>query len=549
MRILGLDIGSTSIKAIELNSAFGRSEVQEYYELEVPTGTAPAVAAAELIASLKKKPDRVITNVKSNRVTFRNLKLPTRDKRAIQSSVRFEIEDDLPFEEDDLIYDWVNLGAVGHETAIHVAATLKTNVAEYLALLGESGVDPDVLTTEASAYRALFRKISSGLTATDRPIMLVNLGHERTTIYVQHLGNPVLCREIAWGSREMSIALSKRYNLTIEAAEKAKIESGFVLPITQMEQVSEEQRDFAASVYECLAPLIRDVKQADLSSKTVTAQRVGSIYLAGPTALMPGLSATFAEEMKISTHILRPLSSLGESRVTYSEQTDVRFPLALGLALAATSPERSVLVNLRKKEFARTSSGPGLNLSLVAKPMKTLSVAMVLAIIILFTQSSMIDSQIKDSSTGLEKATRNFFSGIAPGTLKNYMANTSSLKRAVDSELNKERSLLKLLEPDPSSPFDFLKDLSAAVSRDVVTDLMKFSQSSATATSQVPSEMEFWVASPQVGERLKNAVVSRFPQFKTDSMTDVTGADGLKKYKLVFRMSASGATGGKKDGK
>ncbi|RYZ63539.1 MAG: hypothetical protein EOP09_17500, partial [Proteobacteria bacterium] len=378
----------------------------------------------ELIAGLKKQPDRVVTNLKSNRVTFRNLKLPTRDKKAIQSSVRFEIEDDLPFEEDQLIYDWVNLGSVGVETAIHVAATLKSNVAEYLALLGDSGMEPDILTTEASAYRALFKKISSGLAITDRPVMLVNLGHERTTIYVQHNGNPVLCREIAWGSREITLALSKRYNLTIDAAEKAKIESGFVLPLSQMEQVSEEQRDFASSVYECLGSLIRDVKQADLSSKTVTAQRVGSIYLSGPTALLPGLSATFSEELKISTHILRPLSSLGESRVTYSEQTDVRFPLALGLALAATSPERSALINLRKKEFAKSSGGSSLNISAISKPMQTLSVAMVLAILILYGQSTMIDLQMKDASSSLEKATRNYFAGIAPGTLKNYLANT-----------------------------------------------------------------------------------------------------------------------------
>ena len=545
MRILGLDIGSSSIKAIELNAGFGRFDVLEYHERVVPPNTPAVQVARDLVESLKKKPDKIVTNLKSSRVTIRNIKLPTRDKKAIKSSVLFELEDDLPFESDNLAYEYVNLGTVGSETSIHVAATTKANVAEYIALMDEFELSPDVLTTEACAYRALFKKISSALSASDRPVMLVNLGHEKTTISIQNNGNPLLCREINWGSRELSVALSKRYNLTLDAAEKAKVESGFILPLSQLEEVSEEQRDFASTVYEAMVDLFRDVKQADLSCKNIASFRVGQVYLSGPTALMPGLSATFAEEMKVGVSILRPLSSLGNSQVTYSEQTDVRFTLALGLALTFISSERSALVNFRRGEFSkRNTKTAEVDLSVLARPLKIALVTFLLAIGILYLEDYLYEDKLKSANAQLERAIRSYFTGIAPGAVKAHLNNTVGLKKSIDNEVNRERQMAKLLDPDPNSPFEFLKGLSATVPKDITTDLMKFTVGSSPDKGDVPTDLEFWVTNPQIAERLKGLMGSRYRELAASPITEVTTKDGLKKLKISFT-----AKGGKSSGK
>lgn len=547
MRILGLDIGSSSIKAVELNTAFGRTEILEYHEREITSGVSALESARELILNLKKKPDKIVTNLRSNRVTIRNLKLPTRDKKAIKSSIQFELEDDLPFEADQLSYEYVNLGTVGSETSIHVAATTKTNIAELLALMAEHDLNPDILTTESCAYRALFKKISQSLTTADHPTMLLQLGHERSTISIQNHGNPVVCREINWGSREMSVALSKRYNLPFEAAEKAKIESGFVLPLSQLDEVSEEQRDFASTVFESLLPLIRDIKQADLSCKNVTGQRVGQLYLSGPTALLPGLAATFSEELKMSATILRPLSSMGSSGVTYSEQTDVRFTLALGLALCATSSEKNALINFRKGEFVKKSSGRGnalsqgeIDFNQFYKPFKIALLTFFIANIILFIETNLYDEKLSSSNTQLEKAIKSYFTGISPTAVKNHMNNVSGLKKSIDAEVARERQLSKLFDPDPSSPFEYLKTLSQQVPKDVVTDLMKFtvgssiSQTDTSRVETIPTELEFLVTSPAVAERLKELILSKHADLTASPISEVTTKDGLKKLKLTF---------------
>src|SRR3712207_3189188 len=101
MRILGVDIGSTSIKAVELDSAFGRYEIHEYHDVPIVPAADPAQSLQEavnrLMAGLHKQPDRIGMAMRTGQLTFRNLQLPTRDKKAIQAGVGYELDDELPF--------------------------------------------------------------------------------------------------------------------------------------------------------------------------------------------------------------------------------------------------------------------------------------------------------------------------------------------------------------------------------------------------------------------------------------------------------------------
>jgi type IV pilus assembly protein PilM len=543
MRILGLDIGSTSIKAVEVDTAFGRFEIHEYHEVRINPGESSIGVAGALIRSLPKSPDRIVVPLRANRVTLRNLKLPTRDKKAIQASVAFELEDDLPFEDDQASADFVILGNSGNESQVHVSAALKTTLDDYLGLAVQSGVDPDTLTTEACAYRALLRKMPLPETVLERPILVVNVGHERTTIYAQSAGAPLFCREIPWGGRDISVILSNRYALSMDAAERTKIDNGFVLPLSQLATVSEQQRDFSETVYEALQGLTRDIRQADLSCKNLTGQRTGMIYLTGGTSMMPGLPALISEETKI---VCQPLHALSQVKmgVKYSEETDAKFALAAGTALSYLTSERPFLINFRKGEFAKHSGGAEIDFSLFAKPLKTLTISAAILLVILGVESTLYDQKIKETNTQLEKTVKNFFGNLSSSAVRSYLSNTGSLKRNIDSELSKERALLALLEPNPNSPFEFLKDLSSTISRDVVTDLMRYQVGSSAKTEPYASssvlepsvELEFWVANPETAERVEKAIQGKMKGFRKADLEEVTAKSetgSTKKYKLI----------------
>ncbi|MGZ3699264.1 MAG: pilus assembly protein PilM, partial [Bdellovibrionota bacterium] len=181
MRILGLDLGSTSIKAVEIDSAFGRYDIHDYHELAIPAGADPVELLGNFLHGLPKSPDKVAVALRSGHVTFRNLQLPIRDKKAIQASVGFELEDELPFPLEQAIYDYSVMSQTRAGTYLHVAASLKKHVATSLAFWTAAGADPDVLTTEAWAFRALLNRTLS-VQAQEEPALLAHIGHEKTTL-------------------------------------------------------------------------------------------------------------------------------------------------------------------------------------------------------------------------------------------------------------------------------------------------------------------------------------------------------------------------------
>jgi Tfp pilus assembly PilM family ATPase len=551
MRILGLDIGSTSIKAVEIDTAFGRFEIHEYHEVPVAPGVPPIDAAGGLVRSLPKSPNRVVFPLRAKRVTLRNHRLPPRARKAIQSSVGFELEDDLPFEADQAISDFVILGSVANETNVHVAATLRTTVEDFLSAAVPAGLDPDTITTEASAYRALLQKIPIPDSVLERPILLVNIGHERTTVYAQFNGVPLMCRELPWGGRDVNVILSSRYQLSVDASERTKVDNGFVLPLSQMGAVSSEQRDFSETVYEALQGLIRDIRQADLSCKNLTGERPGMVYLTGGSALLPGLPAVLSEETKIVCQPLRALSSI-KGGVTYSDETDAKFALAAGAALSYVTSERPFLVNFRKGEYARTGRASETDLSIIAGPLRVLGVASAITLALLGVESYLYEGRLKETNSQLEKTVKAFFGNLSPTALKNYVANTASLERNIDAELGKERALVALLSPNPTSPFEFLRALSATVGKDIVTDLMKYqvgasAQEPYTSPSvmQPPVTLEFTVANPQIAEKLGNALEPKLRNFQKSRLEEVSTGKGPKKYKLVVTGSLGDAKAGK----
>lgn len=539
MRILGLDIGSTSIKAVEVDTAFGRFEIHEYHEVRVNPNESAIAVAGGLVRSLPKTPDRVVVPLRANRVTLRNLKLPTRDKKAIQASVTFEMEDDLPFETDQAASDSVIMSTHGSESQVHVAACLRETIEDYLGLAVPSGVDPDILTTEAACYRALLRKINLPAVVQERPVALLNIGHERTVIYIQYLGTPLLCREIPWGGREVNVILSNRYALSVDASEKTKIDHGFVLPLSQLGTVSEQQRDFSETVYEALQGLIRDIRQADLSCKNLTGFRAGMIYVTGGTSLLPGIASVLSEETKIQCQPLRALSAI-KTGVTYSEETDAKFSLAAGAALSYVTSERPYLINFRKGDYAKTGRAADLDLSFFAKPLRTLAISAALLLVILGVESTLYDQRLKETNVQLEKTVKSFFGSLSPTALKTYVANTTNLKKNIEAELNKERQIVALLSPNPHSPFEFLKDLSTNIPREVVTDLMRYQVGSigsdpytSPTLAESPIELEFWVENPQVAEKLSKTLEGRMKKFQKGQLEDVTTESGVKKYKFI----------------
>jgi hypothetical protein len=355
------------------------------------------------------------------------------------------------------------------------------------------------------------------------PQLLIQIGHEHTTLYGHYKGLPLICRDIPWGSRELSIAMSKHYHLTLEDAERAKLTNGFILPPSQRDTATPDQRHFSETIDQVCMELIREIKQASLAIQSLCHDKVQNIFLSGAGSLLPGLGPNLAEHTRIATFPLPSLSKVNHSGVSYTEHTDATCSLALGTALVGLQQERSHSINFRKKEFAKAGASVGFSLDQLKGPILTIGIASIVTGCLLMAESSFYQSETESIDKNLEKSIKAFFPNAGTKEIKNYISSTSSLKKNVDTTLNQQREVVRLLSHNTYSPFDFLNSLSSTVNKNTVVDLMNFDVGlpvqSTYQASAAPSkiQLEFLVSSQETAELLKSALSTRIKDLKVAS--------------------------------
>lgn len=556
MRILGIDLGKTGVKAVELDTAFGRYEIHEYHERPLALGTGlgadPVAAVHDLIHNLPKAPDRIVVAIRSGQTTFRNLQLPTRDKKAIQASVGFELEDELPFPIEDAVFDHTIISQQGQLSQVHVASTMGKYIQPLLEQWRGMGVDPDIVTSEAWAYRALLNRMTGPLepdagaeavAAAERPTLVLQLGHDRSLIYVHWKGVPIVSREIKWGGADLTLAICQKYGIPIEQAEAAKLDHGFVLPESQRHQATAEQLEFSNALMLPLSVLLREIRQAELTCKGITSLPLGRLLLSGGTSLLPGLGKRLSEELRLAVHPLHALSSISHSGVTYTEETDAKFSLAAALAMTQVGPGRTAGINLRRGEFAKRGSSGEFGLEQLKGPLTAVGAIAACVMVSFVVQSSVYQRRLTETNSQLERSIKTFFGGLPPNVVRNYMNSTSTLRKQVNGELTKQRELTKLSSPNPHSPLDFLKELSEATPKDVIVDVAQFQVGAAatdpySATEPQTASLTVLVNNAQMAEKFANIVGGKISKLDRSKMEEVAvpGApEGApKKWKVTF---------------
>ncbi|MBI2711855.1 MAG: pilus assembly protein PilM [Bdellovibrio sp.] len=541
MRILGIDIGSSSIKALEMESAFGRFDIHDYHEFPFNEREGEEKVLARLIGSLAKAPDRVVVAMPPDKVTLRNLQLPTRDKKAILAGVGFELEDELPFALEDAVYDYTILHQAKQGSTIHVASTLKTHLGALLFKLDSGKISPDLVTTEPWAYRMLLNKIFVN-NSPATPVLLMNIGRDKTVFYVQNKDIPVFVREIAWGGGDLTQAIMNKFGLSKEQAEAAKLDRGVILSSTDHQEVTPEHLEMSECLREALSQSLgNELRQVALMTNNLAGQGPGQIYLAGSTALLSGLTHWMQEQLQVPAQILPSLSSITSSGVTYSDQSNATFPLAAALALCMVSTNRNNSINFRKGEFSKSGKNRELNLKILRKPLIATAIVVTTLLLSLTIQSAVYRSKMETTQAALEKNVRTFFGAPSANTVRTYMINTNNLRKAINKELDKQRELARLFGPNPRSPTDYLHLLSKTIPKDLVVDMTYFQSGTPTSDSYVSgtgpaaTQMTFLVSNPQNLERLNSLLgdkVAGLQRGKTEET--VLEGEAQKKWKVTF---------------
>ena len=181
-KVIGLDIGSYSIKAVEIVNTFKSYEISNFYENVIPQVeeldpdiVIPA-CMEQLFRENNLKADRIITAMPGQYISSRIMAFNFSDPRKVAAAVLSEIEDIVPFNMDDMIVDHQILGSMNNKTAALVVMTRKNFLRAFLEHLQRIHIDPKLVDVDSLAFYNLSSYMDSDPT---KCIGMIDVGHTK----------------------------------------------------------------------------------------------------------------------------------------------------------------------------------------------------------------------------------------------------------------------------------------------------------------------------------------------------------------------------------
>ncbi len=328
---------------------------------------------AEALAGLSEtelagfKADAVVTAVPGSEVAAHVLTMPFTDTRKIEQTLPFELEDQIPFDLDEVVFDYQVLAQRDGKSDVLVAVARKAFLADLLARLEEVGLDPRVMSLASLAYQNLFahgvirplppppapEPTLEGepppLVPQTRTEAVLDIGHSTTTLMVLEDGAARFARTFPVAGRALTAAVAAAEGLDLAAAEVRKetdgtLDTGSHFP---------DRARLAGILERGLAPLIRGIRQTFLAHAARSRTKIERVHLTGGTARLPGLPEYLAAQLGCEVVALDPFpEGTVPVEVEGPAADDPAAGLAMALALRGQGGTRTARINFRKGPLA-----------------------------------------------------------------------------------------------------------------------------------------------------------------------------------------------------
>lgn len=337
--LVGVDIGSSSVKAVQLRKRRGHCELVSVGVADLP---ADAVVEGSIMDALSVsgaiqkvfdenhiKTRSVATSVSGSSVVVKRITVPTAPEQELAATIPAEAQHQLAFDpsELNLSYQVLGPGQAPNTLDVMLVAARREKVSNYTDVLSQAGRKPSVVDVDAFALENAFE--AGYEPPPDQTCALLNLGASITNVNIVRNGIPLFTRDIPVGGKQYTEALQKALDLSFDEAEHLKLGQ-------EMPQVSPDARK--AALQAVSTNLVAEIQRTFSFFRQMTgAETIDRIYLAGGTARIDGLAERVQEELKVPVEVLDPLRQIQVSSDEFDAQyiADLapRLAVAVGLAL------------------------------------------------------------------------------------------------------------------------------------------------------------------------------------------------------------------------
>ena len=337
--VIGLDIGSSSVKLVELEVRGREAKLVRFAQApllneaivdsEVIDRQAVIEAIQNLFSQEGIKTKSVATAVSGRAVIVKKIWMDRLEQEDARAAIQWEAEQHIPYDINDVALDFQILKSEpsAKQMEVLLVAAKKDMVLSHADLVREAGLNPEVIDVDAFALQNAV--LANYEMADDEVAALINVGAEETNLNIVRAGAPLYTKDIALGTSTVIEGLKRKYALGQEEAEGV---------LTGTAGAADGEIDLAGTVGEVFEDLASAVERAAAYLKsTGEAEGVTRIFIAGGGAGITGLREFLAERQQVEVEVVDPLARLeiDPSRVD-AEKWAAQAPqysVAVGLAL------------------------------------------------------------------------------------------------------------------------------------------------------------------------------------------------------------------------
>ncbi len=360
---IGVDIGASSIKVVQLRLARGAAILETYGEIalgpysKIPIGKAVKLPPEDLAKALNDLMHEANVTAKTSGISIpfsssliTVLDMPKVDNDQLKRMVPIEARKYIPVAVSEVALDWFVIprdesdqgafdrinpeqGAVHPKGQEILLVAIQNNILRaYQGLAQACGLAAEFY--EIEIFSAIRSSIGHGLA----PIVFVDLGAATTKIYVVERGVVRFTHLVTVGGQQMTETLARSMQWDFEKAERVKRERGL---LEQSAYSTEENERIKQALLSTLTRVFSEVSRVLLSYGQRYNKNVSHVVFAGGGASLPGLSdmakATLSAEVEIANPFAKTEAPAFMAPVL--QEIGPGFAVSVGLALRALRHE------------------------------------------------------------------------------------------------------------------------------------------------------------------------------------------------------------------
>lgn len=338
--LVGLDIGSSSVKAVELqkkgsnlhlmNLGFENLQPDTIVDGQIMELNNVANVITNIFTEHQIKTPRVAAGVSGHSVIVKNIVLPQMNEDELQESFSWHAEEHIPFDISDVNLDYQVTSSSSDALNVLMAACKSDKIANVKQAIQLAGKHPVVIDVDAFALQNCYEL--NYQPKAGEVVALLNIGSSTMNINILNGSRSVFARDASVGGNQYTSLLQKELGLTFDQAEAVK--RGYPLP-----EGAEPRpiQPIIETVSDILALEIRKTMDFYRATAEESEESIQKILVAGGGSKLPGLPEYLAKRFEIPVEMFdafRQIQVDGRKfDPAYMKEIVPDMAIAVGLAL------------------------------------------------------------------------------------------------------------------------------------------------------------------------------------------------------------------------